>query len=143
GEGARSVAHARDAGGRAALAVHRRWAARAAHHRLPARGRARGPHLSLVPEPRRRRDAAPHLPRLARRRRAGHRRAARRRADPLRLPGRGARGEQGMTIIDLSFPIKPHFRWKALSDRVATHAAGDPLQSTVMTISCHAYTHVD
>ena len=48
-----------------------------------------------------------------------------------------------MTIIDLSFPIKPHFRWKALSDRVATHAAGDPLQSTVMTISCHAYTHVD
>src|SRR5260370_7705945 len=48
-----------------------------------------------------------------------------------------------MKIVDLSFPIKPHFRWKALSERPATHAAGDPLQSTVMTISCHAYTHVD
>src|SRR5437773_8270067 len=48
-----------------------------------------------------------------------------------------------MRIVDLSFPIKPHFRWKALSERPATHAAGDPLQSTVMTISCHAYTHVD
>ena len=23
------------------------------------------------------------------------------------------------------------------------HAHGDPLQSTVLTISCHAYTHVD
>jgi len=48
-----------------------------------------------------------------------------------------------MKIVDLSFPIKPHFRWKALSERPATFAAGDPLQSTVMTISCHAYTHVD
>jgi arylformamidase len=46
-------------------------------------------------------------------------------------------------IVDLSWPIKPHFRWKAIPERVATHAAGDPLQSTVMTISCHAYTHVD
>jgi kynurenine formamidase len=48
-----------------------------------------------------------------------------------------------MRIVDLSFTIAPHFRWKALSERVATHAAGAPLQSTVMTISCHAYTHVD
>ena len=48
-----------------------------------------------------------------------------------------------MRIVDLSFPIAPHFRWKAESARPATHAAGDPLQSTVMTISCHAYTHVD
>jgi kynurenine formamidase len=48
-----------------------------------------------------------------------------------------------MRIVDLSFSIKPHFRWKALSERPATHANGDPLQSTVMTISCHAYTHVD
>ncbi|MBI4638532.1 MAG: cyclase family protein [Candidatus Rokubacteria bacterium] len=48
-----------------------------------------------------------------------------------------------MRIVDLSFPIRPHFRWRALSERVATHANGDPLQSTVMTLSCHAYTHVD
>src|SRR5438132_3819964 len=34
-------------------------------------------------------------------------------------------------------------RWKAESERPATHAAGDPLQSTIMTLSCHAYTHVD
>jgi arylformamidase len=48
-----------------------------------------------------------------------------------------------MRVIDLSFPIRPHFRWKVAPERVATHAAGDPLQSTVMTIGCHAYTHVD
>ena len=48
-----------------------------------------------------------------------------------------------MRIVDLSFPIRPHFRWKAVPERVATHAAGDPMQSTVMTIACHAYTHVD
>jgi arylformamidase len=48
-----------------------------------------------------------------------------------------------MHIVDLSYPIEPHFRWRALSERVATHANGDPLQSTVMTLSCHAFTHVD
>src|SRR5260370_6528677 len=48
-----------------------------------------------------------------------------------------------MKIVDLSFPIKPHFRWKASSEHGPMHAAGGPLQSTVMTISCHAYTHVD
>src|SRR5215472_9030553 len=48
-----------------------------------------------------------------------------------------------MPIVDLSFPIRPHFRWKVAPEQVATHANGDPLQSTVVTISCHAYTHVD
>ena len=48
-----------------------------------------------------------------------------------------------MPIVDLSFPIRPHFRWKVAPEQVATHAKGDPLQSTVVTISCHAYTHVD
>jgi len=48
-----------------------------------------------------------------------------------------------VSIIDLSFPIRPHFRWRVAPERVATHAKGDPLQSTVLTISCHAYTHVD
>jgi len=48
-----------------------------------------------------------------------------------------------MPIVDLSFPIRPHFRWKVAPEQVATHAEGDPLQSTVVTISCHAYTHVD
>ena len=48
-----------------------------------------------------------------------------------------------MAIVDLSFPVRPHFRWRVASERVATHANGDPLQSTVVTMSCHAYTHVD
>jgi len=46
-------------------------------------------------------------------------------------------------MIDLSFPIRPHFRWKVAPELVAAHATGHPLQSTVLTISCHAYTHVD
>lgn len=46
-------------------------------------------------------------------------------------------------IVDLSFPIRPHFRWKVAPELVAAHATGHPLQSTVLTISCHAYTHVD
>jgi len=48
-----------------------------------------------------------------------------------------------MRIVDLSFPIRPHFRWKAVPELVASHAHGHPLQSTVITLSCHAYTHVD
>jgi kynurenine formamidase len=48
-----------------------------------------------------------------------------------------------MRIVDLSFPIRPHFRWAAASERRSTHERGDNFQSTVMTLGCHAYTHVD
>jgi len=48
-----------------------------------------------------------------------------------------------MRVVDLSFPIGPHFRWTATSERRSTHEAGANFQSTVMTVSCHAYTHVD
>jgi arylformamidase len=48
-----------------------------------------------------------------------------------------------MPIIDLSFPIRPHFRWKVEPTLRSSHAAGDLFQSTILTISCHAYTHVD
>src|SRR3989442_8630422 len=48
-----------------------------------------------------------------------------------------------MRIVDLSFPIRPHFRWKVEPKLVRSHAAGDNFQSTVLTVSCHAYTHVD
>jgi arylformamidase len=48
-----------------------------------------------------------------------------------------------MRIVDLSYPIRPHFRWKAESTLTASHAEGHPLQSTLMTLGCHAYTHVD
>jgi arylformamidase len=45
--------------------------------------------------------------------------------------------------VDLSFPIRPHFRWKALLERRTAHERGDLFQSSVATLSCHAYTHVD
>jgi len=48
-----------------------------------------------------------------------------------------------MRIVDLSFSIRPHFRWKVAPQLVASHAEGHPLQSTLLTIGCHAYTHVD
>src|SRR5258705_13259666 len=48
-----------------------------------------------------------------------------------------------MRVIDLSFPIGPHFRWAATSERRSTHEAGQNFQSTVLTVSCHAYTPVD
>jgi arylformamidase len=48
-----------------------------------------------------------------------------------------------MPIIDLSFPIRPHFRWKVEPVLRSSHARGDLFQSTVLTITCHAYTHVD
>src|SRR5258708_10839467 len=48
-----------------------------------------------------------------------------------------------MRIVDLPFPIRPHFRWKVEPRLVRSHAAGDVFQSTVLTVACHAYTHVD
>ena len=48
-----------------------------------------------------------------------------------------------MPMIDLSFPIRPHFRWKVESTLRSSHAAGDLFQSTILTVTCHAYTHVD
>ena len=48
-----------------------------------------------------------------------------------------------MPIIDLSFPIRPHFRWKVEPTLRSSHARGDIFQSTILTITCHAYTHVD
>lgn len=37
-----------------------------------------------------------------------------------------------MRVVDLSFPIRPHFRW-----------TGALFQSTVVALGCHAFTHVD
>ena len=48
-----------------------------------------------------------------------------------------------MRIVDLSFPIRPHFHWKVAPELPSSHAHGDNFQSTVVTIGCHAYTHVD
>jgi kynurenine formamidase len=48
-----------------------------------------------------------------------------------------------MRMVDLSFPIQPHFRWKVATQQPASHARGDLVQATVLTIHCHAFTHVD
>src|SRR5262247_1056013 len=48
-----------------------------------------------------------------------------------------------MRTVDLSFTLKPHFRWKVASERRSTHETGAIFQSTIFTSSCHAYTHVD
>jgi kynurenine formamidase len=47
------------------------------------------------------------------------------------------------TIIDLSFPIRPHFRWAVAREIRSSHDRGDNFESSVMTLACHAYTHVD
>jgi kynurenine formamidase len=46
-------------------------------------------------------------------------------------------------IVDLSFPIRPHFRWKVVSQLRSSHERGDHFRSTIITMICHAYTHVD
>src|SRR5262249_26562389 len=48
-----------------------------------------------------------------------------------------------MKIVDLSFPIRPHFRWTVAREVRSSHARGDNFESSVMTLACHAYTHVD
>jgi kynurenine formamidase len=48
-----------------------------------------------------------------------------------------------MRVVDLSFPVKPHFRWKAATELRTSHAKGDLFQSTMLTVHCHAFTHVD
>jgi kynurenine formamidase len=48
-----------------------------------------------------------------------------------------------MRVVDLSFPIRPHFRWKVASEQRSSHARGDLFQSTILTMACHGYTHVD
>jgi kynurenine formamidase len=48
-----------------------------------------------------------------------------------------------MRIVDLSFPIRPHFRWKVAREVRAAHDRGDLFESSIVTVSCHAYTHVD
>jgi kynurenine formamidase len=48
-----------------------------------------------------------------------------------------------MRIVDLSHPIRPHFRWNLEPEVGASHARGDHFQVTVLTLGCHAFTHVD
>ena len=48
-----------------------------------------------------------------------------------------------MRIVDLSFPIRPHFRWKVELVQRASTLRGDNFTSSNAILGCHAYTHVD
>lgn len=48
-----------------------------------------------------------------------------------------------MRVVDLSFPIKKHFRWPVETEVRGSHEKGDVFQSTTVTLPCHAFTHVD
>jgi arylformamidase len=48
-----------------------------------------------------------------------------------------------MKFIDLSLTIQPHWRWAIKQKRILSHSAADPYQVTVITLSMHAFTHVD
>ena len=48
-----------------------------------------------------------------------------------------------MRVVDLSHPIRSHFRWTVRTELRSSHASGELFQSTVLSISCHAFTHVD
>ncbi len=48
-----------------------------------------------------------------------------------------------MRVVDLTFPITPHFRWQVATERTRAHTKGDLFQTTLLTIHCHAFTHVD
>jgi kynurenine formamidase len=48
-----------------------------------------------------------------------------------------------MQIIDLSMPIRSHWRWTFNSEQTLDRKKGAPYQSTTFTMSAHAYTHID
>jgi arylformamidase len=55
---------------------------------------------------------------------------------PTTLPG-------VRNVVDLSFPVRDHFRWAIETDLVHDLAAGDVFQTTRMRTVCHAFTHAD
>lgn len=48
-----------------------------------------------------------------------------------------------MELIDLSFPIRDHWRWGYKQSLKHTLEAGDDFRASVMTLPAHAFTHVD
>ena len=48
-----------------------------------------------------------------------------------------------MKLIDLSFPIRDHWRWGYKQSLKHTLEAGDDFRASVMTLPAHAFTHVD
>jgi kynurenine formamidase len=48
-----------------------------------------------------------------------------------------------MELIDLSMGILPHWRWAIKQDYLQDRRKGDEFQTSVLTISMHAFSHVD
>lgn len=48
-----------------------------------------------------------------------------------------------MNIIDLSMPIRPHFRWHPEMRVKGDIAAGDQFRVSHLATTCHGFTHVD
>jgi kynurenine formamidase len=48
-----------------------------------------------------------------------------------------------MKLIDLSLTIQPHWRWAIEQKQTLAHSAADPYQVTIISLSVHAFTHVD
>jgi arylformamidase len=46
-------------------------------------------------------------------------------------------------LIDLSYPIRPHWRWPVEVERVKAHERGNVFQTSVVRLSMHGYTHTD
>ncbi len=46
-------------------------------------------------------------------------------------------------IVDLSLPMKPHWRWRFEVERVLDYARGDPLLDCTLTLDDHSFTHMD
>ncbi len=47
------------------------------------------------------------------------------------------------TIVDLSLPIRDHFRWRREIEHVQSPEEGDIFQTSRMRLLCHAFTHAD
>jgi kynurenine formamidase len=48
-----------------------------------------------------------------------------------------------MRVVDLSMPIRPHFRWNPEVAVKGDIAAGDQFRITRISTTCHGFTHVD
>jgi kynurenine formamidase len=46
-------------------------------------------------------------------------------------------------IIDLTYPVRPHFRWKIDRERVSSLEEGDLFQVTRFSMAVHGFTHLD
>jgi kynurenine formamidase len=46
-------------------------------------------------------------------------------------------------LIDLSYPIRPHWRWPVEIEQIKSHQRGDTFQTSVARLSLHGFTHTD